>query len=103
MMALPSIQQAAQALGGDVYRGQEILCPGPGHSRADRSMQIRFDPGAPDGFVCRSYANDDFRACRDYIKGRLGLPSRGGAFRFNLERNLVSEPDEKLERRKRWA
>jgi putative DNA primase/helicase len=64
----------ALALGGDVLSGSEVLAPGPGHSPKDRSLSIDFDPSAPDGFVVHSFAGDDWRACRDYVRSRLGMP-----------------------------
>ena len=63
---------AAQILGGEV-RGARVVCPGPNHSPSDRSLSIRFDPSAPDGFTCNSFAGDDWKTCRDYIKDRLGI------------------------------
>lgn len=45
-----------------------------GHSRKDRSLSIRIDPSAPDGFLLHSHAGDDWRAARDYVRGKLGLP-----------------------------
>jgi hypothetical protein len=32
------------------------------------------DRDAPDGFWVHSFANDDWQTCRDYVRGRLGLP-----------------------------
>jgi hypothetical protein len=34
-------------------------------------------PFAPDGFIVFSYAGDDWRVCRDLVRGRLGLPFEG--------------------------
>lgn len=68
------LRSIARALGGEVS-GSQILAPGPGHSPRDRSLSIRFSPGAPDGFIVFSHAGDDFKACRDYVRGRLGLPA----------------------------
>lgn len=67
------IRKAAALLGGNVVRGDRVVAPGPGHSRHDRSLSIRFDPNAPDGFVVHSFANDDWRTCRDHFRERLGL------------------------------
>ena len=47
----------ARALGGIASR-QNVLAPGPGHSRADRSLSIKIDPTAPDGFILHSFAGD---------------------------------------------
>jgi hypothetical protein len=67
-----SPQQLAAALGGEVSGG-EVLAPGPGHSPKDRSLSIKIDPGAPDGFVVYSFASDDPLACKDYVRERAGL------------------------------
>lgn len=62
-----------RALGGDISNGQ-LLCPGPGHSPADRSLSIKLDSNMPHGFVVHSFAGDDPIACRDYVREKLGLP-----------------------------
>jgi putative DNA primase/helicase len=62
----------AGALGGTVV-GRIVLAPGPGHSRNDRSLSITIDPSAPDGFWCHSFAGDDWRVCRNYVRYALGL------------------------------
>ena len=67
-----SLQHAAHALGGDVSAGQ-ILAPGPGHSPRDRSLSIRIDPTAPDGFLVHSFASDPPLLCRDHVRAALGL------------------------------
>jgi len=72
--AFPSLQDAARRLGGDVSGGQ-ILCPGPNHSRRDRSLSVRFDPRVPGGILVHSFAEDDPRECKDYVCGSLGLDS----------------------------
>jgi hypothetical protein len=68
----------ARSLGGEVSSGQ-VLAPGPGHSPTDRSLSVRLDAGAPDGFLVHSFANDDPIACRDHVRTKAGLP----AFRPN--------------------
>jgi hypothetical protein len=45
----------AAALGGDLS-GRNILAPGPGHSRADRSLAVKIDIAAPEGFLVHSFA-----------------------------------------------
>jgi putative DNA primase/helicase len=69
-----STREIAAVLGGQVAGPNAVLCPGPGHSVDDRSLAVRLDPAAPDGFLCFSHAGDDWRACRDYVRRRLGLP-----------------------------
>jgi putative DNA primase/helicase len=76
-----NLAAAAHALGGEVSNGQ-VLCPGPGHSRRDRSLATRF---FGDDFVVHSFAGDDPIVCRDYVRERLRLrtwePSRAGVER----------------------
>jgi hypothetical protein len=72
-MSLPSIDKIATAVGGEVSAG-EVLAPGPGHSPADRSLSVKPDPDAPDGFLVHSFSGDDPIACRDHVRSKLGLP-----------------------------
>src|SRR5262249_30707495 len=73
MPALPSIDKIAEALGGDVTNG-EALVPGPGHSAEDRSLSIKLDGAAPDGFLVCMLAGDDALVCLDHVRQKLGLP-----------------------------
>lgn len=68
-------QSVARALGGQVSGRDRVLAPGPGHSRKDRSLSIKIDPSAADGFVVHAFAGEDWRVARDYVLGRLGLPT----------------------------
>lgn len=68
------LRRVADLLGGDLAGGGTILCPGPGHSRRDRSLAVRFDPRAPDGFMAYSHSGNDWRACKDHVARLLGLP-----------------------------
>jgi putative DNA primase/helicase len=72
-MTALGLRTIARALGGEIS-GRQILAPGPGHSRLDRSLSIRIEPNAPDGFLCYSFASDDPIVCKDYVRQRLGLP-----------------------------
>ena len=90
------LQQLATALHGNP-NGRWINVRGPHHSAADRSLGIRFDPAAPDGFYVHSLAGDDEDECRAHVKSLLqkvdgGLcdicepehdPSEGIAARIN--------------------
>jgi putative DNA primase/helicase len=67
-------RQAAAALRGKVAGRNKITCPGPGHSPHDQSLLVSLDPNAPEGFAVHSFAGDDWRECRDYVRNRLGLP-----------------------------
>jgi HK97 family phage major capsid protein len=64
-----SLRSIAHALGGDIAGRNRILCPGPGHSRRDRSLSVTFNG---DDFLCHSFAGNDWRECRDHIKVALG-------------------------------
>ena len=91
MLTLKHLQRA---LGGNVSNNQ-LLCPGPGHSAADRSLCIKLDDAAPDGFVVHSFAGDDPIECRDYVRSKAGLePFRpnGGrrASEADIERALAA-------------
>jgi len=67
----------AVALNGEIVRRDQVLCPGPGHSPHDRSLSVRLDPSAPDGFVRHSFSpRNDWRECRDYVRRALGLARR---------------------------
>jgi putative DNA primase/helicase len=66
--------EVARRLGGEVSGRDAVLCPGPGHSPRDRSLAVKFDATAPDGFVIYSHAGDDWRVCRDHVRELLGLP-----------------------------
>jgi Bifunctional DNA primase/polymerase, N-terminal len=62
----------AAVMGGDLRKG-EALIPGPGHSRADRSLSVRPAPNS-DGFVVWSFAGDDPLECKDYVRRAMGMP-----------------------------
>ena len=67
-------REFAQRLGGEINGLDTVLCPGPGHSPKDRSLAVRLNPNAPDGFLTFSHSGDDWRACRDHVRRLLGLP-----------------------------
>jgi putative DNA primase/helicase len=66
-----SLRELARALGGEVSGG-EVLCPGPGHGATDRSLSVLITGS---DFVVHSFAGDDWRVCKDYVRSRLGRPS----------------------------
>jgi putative DNA primase/helicase len=94
----------ANALGGDVTGRDSANVPGPGHSNADRSLSIKLDSRAPDGFVVCSHAGDDPMACRDHVRERLGLGpwerSKGRQTPFKI---ADSGPNPDQEKRKAFA
>jgi hypothetical protein len=65
----------ARALGGVIIGQLSVLAPGPGHSRADRSLSIKIDPKARDGFVLHSFAGDPIGLCYEHVRNALGLTS----------------------------
>lgn len=67
-----NLHNVAAALGGEVNAGQ-VRFPGIGHSEGDRSAAVKFDPAAPDGFVCFSFAGDDPLELKDHVRERLGM------------------------------
>jgi putative DNA primase/helicase len=67
------LRSVARALGGEIS-GRQVLAPGPGHSARDRSLSIKIEPNAPDGFLVFSHSGDDALVCKAYVCERLGLP-----------------------------
>ena len=66
------LRRIARLLGGTVCGPNQILCPGPGHTRPDRSLSV-IVVGADEPIV-HSFAGDDWRACKDHVARLLGLP-----------------------------
>src|ERR1700704_3648767 len=66
----------ANILGGEVIGRDSVSVPGPGHSKADRSLSIKLNSRAPGGFVVYSHAGDDPIQCRTYICTRLGISQK---------------------------
>jgi hypothetical protein len=83
---LPDLQTLARLLGG-VVNGDQVLAPGPGHSAADKSLSIKIDANAPDGFVVHSFSADDPITCRDHVREKLKLP----AFKPNGKRQQLAD------------
>ena len=77
--SLPDISYIARNMRGEA-RGNQASVPGPGHSSKDRSLNIKVEANAPDGFLVHSFAGDDPIRCKDYVRDNLGLaPWRGRA------------------------
>ena len=53
--SFPPLARAAELLGGEV-RGDEVVCPGPGHTDADRSLSVKPSKDDPEGFTVHSFA-----------------------------------------------
>jgi putative DNA primase/helicase len=65
-----TLNELAHRLNGSP-NGAWLNIRGPHHSAADRSLGIRFDLAAPDGFYVHSLAGDDKEECRAYVKSLL--------------------------------
>jgi putative DNA primase/helicase len=63
-------------MGGAVTGRNSCSVPGPGHSKADKSLSIRIDQADPLGFKVHSFAGDDWQVCRDYVTATLRLKHR---------------------------
>jgi hypothetical protein len=72
MTSFPPLARAAELLGGEVHNGK-ILCPGPGHSDADRSLSVKLTEDDHEGFITHSFANDDWKNCREHVRKMVGL------------------------------
>lgn len=77
-----TLSSIVRTMGGEI-RGDQALVPGPGHSPKDRSLAIKLDPHAPDGFVVYSHCGDDHLTCRDYFRREMGMPGWQPAARPN--------------------
>lgn len=63
------LRDLAERLNGTV-NGRWVNIQGLRHSRNDRSLGVRFDPAAPDGFFVHSFA-DEQAECRAYVKSLI--------------------------------
>jgi len=91
-----SARQIAAAMGGDVTGRDSCNVPGPGHTRKDRSLAIRITPR---GLLVHSFANDDWRDCREYVHSKLGLSND-----WNSDKAPpLDTTGDDLERRKKFA
>ena len=74
-MSAPSLQDIANALGGEV-RGDRACFPTPGHSQRDRGSWASIEPGAPDGVLIHSSNGGDPLAIKDELRAKGVLPDR---------------------------
>ena len=70
---MTDLRALAHALGGDISGRNQISLPGPGHSRRDRSLSVRF---VGDDIIVHSHAGDDWRECKRHVESLLGETSR---------------------------
>ena len=85
------LRQLATALCGDIS-GAQVLAPGPRHSAEDRSLSVKLDSKAPDGFVVHSFAGDDPITCRDHVRAKLGLSTFKPKKKTNGKTKGASKP-----------
>jgi putative DNA primase/helicase len=89
------VRNLARSLDGDVAGPDSIVCPGPGHSRADRSLSIRLVSGNEDGFIVYSHAGDPIPDCKDHVRKRTGIaPWRPGRTRRRPIKVHPPSPDQ---------
>jgi putative DNA primase/helicase len=91
---ITSLRELADALGGEVVSAQ-VLAPGPVHDRRDRSLSVKISASSPDGFLCHSFAGDNFKVCKDYVKSRLGMRQ------FEFAQKQASKPQQQQPDEKR--
>jgi hypothetical protein len=90
-----TIKKLASKLGAEISNGW-LNMRGPGHSKGDRSLGIRLDPAAPDGFWVHSFA-DDPEVCRKHVLKLLTKVASGQA--INIELEEASSNDAEQEKR----
>jgi RecA-family ATPase len=86
-----SLEQIARALNGKIRNGQ-VIAPGPNHSHLDESLSVTLSDTADDGFTVHSFAGDDWRACKDYVLERLGLPKFEPRGHRHFEKTTKPQP-----------
>jgi putative DNA primase/helicase len=102
-MIFPDVKTIAALLGGEIVGQNTVNVPGPGHSPKDRSLSIKCDERAPDGFVVYSHAGQDPLLCRDYIRERLGLPHWQPNVRREPPTTAIKPADNDVQRRAQIA
>jgi hypothetical protein len=97
-------QLLVSIFGGTVIPPCSCLIPGPGHSRRDRSLSVRIDPGHPRGYLVDSKAGDPWQECVDYIEAGLGRPGwKPGERRDLVERVRTPQQIEAARQREEEA
>jgi hypothetical protein len=93
LMSALTLDFIAKRVNGEI-RGNQVACPGPGHSPRDRSLCIKIEPGAPGGLIVYSHAQDDNLKCKDFVLRQLGMeafrPRHTGA---NSNQKIVATYD----------
>ncbi|WP_372784844.1 toprim domain-containing protein [Phenylobacterium sp.] len=90
-----SLAAIVRVVGGDLYdRGRRAVVPGPGHSRADRSVSLLL---VGDRVVIHSFAGDPWRRVLDDLKAR-GLVDDAGRLAGGGSMIRDTEPPTRPER-----
>jgi hypothetical protein len=69
-MSYRNLGEIAREVGGEVSGGQ-VLAPGPGHSKRDRSLAIKPRPNGD--VLVHSHAGDDKVTCLNYAREKLRI------------------------------
>src|SRR6516164_7374882 len=94
---MSELHQIARALGGEVLSRGRVICPGPGHSRDDRSLCVWFDGT---DFTTHSFANDDWKECRRHVEAILGLDG----YQYHVEQpSILVDKDKAARARHLWG
>ena len=106
--ALMTLKEPADALGGEVV-GDRVLCPGPNHSGADRSLSV-WPANNAAGFTVHSFAGDTRQECIAHVKAMLDSERRAALAKLGAAlpaREARAEDPRKLANKKRaleiWA
>ncbi len=87
-----NFNELAKKLHADI-NGPYLNIRGPGHSKSDRSLGIRFNPTAPDGFWTNSLSGDDPAVCRKHILELLAKVASGDAIEIELEHSSANDAE----------
>jgi hypothetical protein len=89
MLSLPELQRI---FGGEISNG-ELHCPGPNHSRADRSLSLRPAEDVPNdlGLMYHSFAEDEPAVIEDFIREKLNTPKPNGNGNGNGRRRVSDD------------
>jgi putative DNA primase/helicase len=86
------LRRLAKAMNGTVNNGW-VNIRGPHHSKGDRSLGIRLDPGRPGRLQLHSFAGDDPADCAAYVEALLRQVAVSRPIRLDL--NEEAEPKRK--------
>jgi putative DNA primase/helicase len=89
-----NLVKLAAKLGGKI-NANWINIRGPGHSKDDLSLGIRFHPDAPCGFWVNSLAGDDPSICRKYVEEKLKSLSKCDQLSSDLDDEVQVPTDMK--------